>query len=76
MHGLSLKGGDLQGALAQYERASQLNPMSPTLYFNLGSIYDYRGDTQKAIEYYRKALSMDQNMVQARENLIKCYEGA
>ncbi len=54
------KAGDYEKAAYEYEHASQLLPMDPDVYYNLGVVYDYHlNDGKKAQEYYQKHLRLN-----------------
>lgn len=50
---------DLDGALADYERCIELQPKAADAYEQIGSIHHYRGELQKALDAYRKAMELD-----------------
>ncbi len=50
---------DFPNAIKYFERAIKAYPTSPTLYYNLGLVYQRMGNDQKAVEYYNKALELD-----------------
>lgn len=71
----------LMGRTGQYDRAlqkfqrvlsQQQNRISKT-YNNIGYIYELKGNTQKAINYYKKAISLNQNQVESKANLGHLY---
>ncbi|MFD1095841.1 tetratricopeptide repeat protein [Salegentibacter chungangensis] len=45
-------------------------PDDPSLYYNLGVSSAELGKTEKAIEYYKKALELDPDMNEARMNIV------
>ena len=49
---------DAQGALAQWEKASQLAPNNPAVWNNLGTYYE-ENNVKKAFEYFSKAITLD-----------------
>tara|TARA_B100001765_G_C19499706_1_gene338641 strand:- start:1809 stop:2237 length:429 start_codon:yes stop_codon:yes gene_type:complete len=54
------------------------DPNNPELYYNLGVGTAQRGETDKAMEYYKKALELDPNYLNAKINvaaLILSKEG-
>lgn len=48
--------GDLDGAEAKLQQAVMLNPDPTMALYRLGQVYEKKGETQKAMETYRKAL--------------------
>ncbi|MBZ9630421.1 tetratricopeptide repeat protein [Salegentibacter sp. LM13S] len=46
------------------------NPNDPNVYYNLGVTAAELGDNEKAIDYYKKALEIDPEMVNARMNIV------
>jgi Tfp pilus assembly protein PilF len=48
--------GDLDGAEAELQKAIMLNPDPTLALYRLGQVYEKKGETQKAMEVYRKAL--------------------
>jgi len=65
------QSGDPEGALAQWEKASQLAPNNPAVWNNLG---DYYEDTnvKKAFECYSKAIALDPSQPLYYHNLAAC----
>ncbi len=61
--------GDLEGAKIQYEKELEINSSDPVLYNNLGNVYRYSGEHQKAIEMYERSLDLDPVQVNAYSNL-------
>ncbi|HET7361922.1 MAG TPA: tetratricopeptide repeat protein [Salinimicrobium sp.] len=51
------------------EEITAKTPDDPTVFYNLGVTSAEMGDTEKAIEYYRKALELDPTMTNARINM-------
>jgi tetratricopeptide (TPR) repeat protein len=63
--GAYLKNGDLNEAIAEYERLTTFDPstrdrrlINPKYYYILGDIYEQQGNTAKAIEHYEKFLNL------------------
>ncbi|MBQ1769510.1 MAG: tetratricopeptide repeat protein [Turicibacter sp.] len=55
-----------------YRKAIELNPESPTLYFNLAILYEqFLSQPSEAIMYYKEAISLDSNYVDAYINLAE-----
>lgn len=58
-------------AIASFKRALDLDPSEAINWANIASNYRDMGQTEKAIEYYRIALSQDPSLDFARENLLR-----
>jgi tetratricopeptide (TPR) repeat protein len=69
--GFALEGkGDLDGAIACYQKALALDPKDVRTYTNLGAILcDAKHDLDGAIACFRKALELDPKLAQAHYNL-------
>ena len=65
--------GKFAEAAAELSRARELEPFSLIVNTNLGVIFYYQGQYDKAIEQYRKALELDPRFVSARLRLIDVY---
>ena len=66
------EAGDLQGAIAQHLAVLDLNPEAGRLaltHFNLGTFYKRTGDSELAIESYRRVLEQDPNLAAAHFDL-------
>ena len=49
--------GAVDWGIKSFEKATELEPTNPVLYTELGKLYAVKGDTEKAKEYFGKALS-------------------
>lgn len=65
------QSGDAEGALAQWEKASQLAPKNPAVWNNLGDYYE-ESNVKKAFEYYSKAIELDPSQPLYYHNLAVC----
>ncbi|MBA3015886.1 MAG: tetratricopeptide repeat protein [Proteobacteria bacterium] len=77
-HNLGLwyfENGQMDTAIAHYERALALKPNSFKAYNNLGMIYDRLGQKDKAIESYKKALLIKPNYPLVCNNIAVIYKG-
>lgn len=59
----------LKLAIAEFEKVLEKNPANAPVAGDLATSYFYTGNTDKAIEYARKALAVDPNLAPARMNL-------
>ncbi|GIK67261.1 MAG: hypothetical protein BroJett018_50550 [Chloroflexota bacterium] len=50
--------GDLDGAIADYNRAIQLNPQDAEAYTNRGVAYEKKGEMKKAAADYGRVLEL------------------
>jgi len=76
---LELSGPQQQErAIAEYERALQLDPGAPHVHYNLGLIYNDRKDWPRAQEQFRHALEVNPADADARHwlNQISALEAA
>jgi len=58
-------------AIAAFQKVIQLNPASAIDYANIASNYRDLGEKDKAVQYYKLALELDEAIDFARENLRK-----
>jgi len=70
-----LNNGQMEDAVAQYEKALALKPNSFKAYNNLGMIYDRLGEKEKAITSYQKALALKPNYALVCNNIAVIYKG-
>jgi tetratricopeptide (TPR) repeat protein len=61
--------GDLEGAIACYQKALTLDPKNAWIHNNLGVALEARGDMKGAIACYQKALQLDPKDAKAHNNL-------
>ena len=66
--------GRFDEAIAEMKRAQELDPLSLIINAEMGSIYYYARQYDKAIEQLRKTIEMDQSFYYARWNLGQAYE--
>lgn len=50
---------DEDGAVAQWEKARELDPKNPAAWNDLANYYGHRSPVKKAFEYYEKAIELD-----------------
>ncbi len=66
--------GDLDGALAAYQKAASLDPSYPVPRNDVGILYEQRGDLERAKQAYQQALAVDPNYLDAHTNLALLAE--
>lgn len=70
---LAMRGGDPEGAAANFLRAISLDKQSSIAYVNLGNVYYQNGQYNKALEGYRKAEEVDSTDAVGQYNLAQAY---
>lgn len=50
---------DEEGAMAQWEKARELDPKNPAAWNNLANLYAHRGPVAKAFEYFGQAIALN-----------------
>jgi tetratricopeptide (TPR) repeat protein len=67
--------GDVDGAIAAYQKALGFNPVNPRVHMSLGKIYyAEKGLYYEAVNAYKKAIEFDPSSVEARMGLGEVYE--
>lgn len=66
--------GNINGALNEYLKAVQIDPLYSKAYNNLGYIYRMKGKKELAIKYYNKALELNPKDDTAYTNLASVYD--
>lgn len=61
--------GDMNKYREIMEMIVSQNPSDPILYYNLGVSAAEMGDTERAVDYYKKAIELDPSMNNARVNI-------
>jgi tetratricopeptide (TPR) repeat protein/glycosyltransferase involved in cell wall biosynthesis len=61
-------------AIEQYLQQAKLEPNSPGIQVNLGSLYARQQQWQQAILHYQKAIKLDPNLAVAYRNLARAYQ--
>jgi tetratricopeptide (TPR) repeat protein len=69
--------GDLDGAIADFTKAIELNPQDAAAYFNRGSVRDEKGDHDGAITDYNKAIEFNPQVAvsYANRGMAKLEQG-
>lgn len=67
--------GQLDTAMAYYQKAAELDPTYAVAYNDLGIIYEAKGMPERAEENYLKAIKINPNYLSAYSNLALFYEG-
>jgi tetratricopeptide (TPR) repeat protein len=65
--------GRANEAMAQYQKALDINPTYGDAHYNLGNILLHTGRTDEAIAHYRKALEINPNKISALNNLAGAF---
>lgn len=68
------KKKDYTNALAQYEKAEQLNPSNVTTRLNMGTLYQEQKEYETAIEAYDTILAVNPNYMLAYLYKAQCYK--
>src|SRR5206468_6037488 len=67
--------GDVDGAIAAYQKALVFNPVNPRVQLALGKIYySEKGLYYEAVNAYKRAIDLDPQSVEARMGLGEVYE--
>jgi tetratricopeptide (TPR) repeat protein/TolB-like protein len=67
--------GDVDGAVAAYQKAVSYNPLNPRVFMALGKIYySEKGSYYESVQAYKHALDLDPSSVEARMGLGEVYE--
>lgn len=60
-------------AQRQYERAIERDPGSALAFYNLGRVYDQKGNLERAVGYYERAAQLDSTLPKNWNNLGATY---
>jgi adenylate cyclase len=67
--------GDIDGAVAAYQKALTFNAVNPRVHLSLGKIYfNEKGLYYEAVSAFKKAIDLDPDAVEARMGLGEVYE--
>ena len=67
------RNGDLNKAVEEFSKATQLKPNYADAYHNLANTYQQLGQVEKAIENYNLAIKYNPNLWQSYQNLAQIY---
>ena len=67
------QSNNLEFAIQEHKRAIKLDKKNFQSFYGLGVVYSYLKNYEKAIEYYKKALSVDGDSSVAHNNLANIY---
>lgn len=65
---------DLQTAEDELKKAFEMSPYSPTIIYNFGQLALAKGETDKAIEFFKDAIAKKPLFVKAYDAIAKIYE--
>lgn len=65
--------GDIQGALIALHKAVEVAPTHAGAHYNEGVVLQAAGRYHQAVESYEAALSLNPDLLEAVENLARCY---
>src|SRR5207247_5924732 len=67
--------GEIDPAIAAYQKALVFNPVNPNVYLSHGKIYyAEKGLYYESVNAYKKAIELDPQLVEARMGLGEVYE--
>lgn len=67
--------GDVNGAVAAYQKALVHNPLNPKVHVSLGRIFfNEKGQYYESVTAYKKAIELDPLYLEARTGLAEVYE--
>lgn len=67
--------GDVDGAIAAYQKALAFNAVNPRVYVSLGKIYYVeKGLYYESVNAYKRAIELDPHAIEARMGLGEVYE--
>jgi hypothetical protein len=68
-----LRAGNMTAAVAEFKKATELNPNYASAYHNLANAYYSLGSLKEATRYYQKALTCDPGLFESHYNLGIIY---
>jgi tetratricopeptide (TPR) repeat protein len=66
--------GQFDDAVAQFQKAVEINPDSFTIHYNLGSALFQKGELAEAITQFQEVLRLKPDFSPAQENLAKARD--
>lgn len=67
--------GEVDGAIASYQKALVFNPVNPKVHMSLGKIYyAEKGLYYESVNAYKRAIELDPQLIEARMGLGEVYE--
>ncbi|OGK27739.1 hypothetical protein A3D80_04335 [Candidatus Roizmanbacteria bacterium RIFCSPHIGHO2_02_FULL_40_13b] len=70
---LYARRADLDRAIIEFKRATELNPNYGDAFHNLANTYQQKQDYKNALKYYQKAISINPNLWQSYQNMARIY---
>lgn len=67
------KAQDYEGAIGHYQRALELDPMSPITHYRLGYVYMHKGNLETARQYFSSSTQLEENFAPAIVGLGLVY---
>ncbi len=64
----------IENAIEQYEVSNRIQPNNKDIIYNLGVMYSEKGELDKSKNYFKKAINLDTNYLNANLALAKTYE--
>jgi lipopolysaccharide biosynthesis regulator YciM len=64
---------DVEAAVAEQQAIVERDPANVRAHFALGTLYHFKGDTPRAIRFFRKALELDPSYAAAHVCLGRIY---
>jgi tetratricopeptide (TPR) repeat protein len=68
---IARKSGDYKAAIQSYLEAFTLSPDDHRIPYNIGICYEFLGQAQDAVKYFKLALNMSPGYAKAEEHLLK-----
>lgn len=68
---IAMEREEYQDAAQMFLAAANLAPTNPTPYYNVGLVYDRAGHSQRALEFYQRALEVDPRHVNSLRGALR-----
>jgi tetratricopeptide (TPR) repeat protein len=65
---------DPDKALSYYQRYLEIHPRDPDIHFQVGLLYQKKGDREKAMSFYKQAVDLDPQELPAHLAMAELYE--